>query len=57
DELRGRLDELPKDKEIWVYCKAGKRSYFATRILRSNGYDAINISGGYDMYKNFEPFI
>jgi len=57
DELRGRLDELPKDKEIWVYCKAGKRSYFATRILRANGYDAINISGGYDMYKNFEPFI
>jgi len=57
DELRGRLDELPKDKEIWVYCKAGKRSYFATRILRANGYDAINISGGYDMYKNFEPFL
>jgi len=57
DELRGRLGELPKDKEIWVYCKAGKRSYFATRILRANGYNAINISGGYDMYKNFEPFL
>jgi len=57
DDIRGRIGELPKDKDIWVYCKEGKRSYFATRILRSNGYNAINISGGFDMYKNFEPFI
>jgi rhodanese-related sulfurtransferase len=44
--LRSRLAELPRDKEIIVYCRAGQRSYFATRILRQNGFSAKNISGG-----------
>jgi rhodanese-related sulfurtransferase len=44
--LRARLNELPKDQEIAVYCGVGQRSYYATRILRLNGFSAINISGG-----------
>ena len=47
DQLRGRLDELPKDREIAAYCFVGIRSYIATRILSQNGYSVKNISGGY----------
>jgi NADPH-dependent 2,4-dienoyl-CoA reductase/sulfur reductase-like enzyme/rhodanese-related sulfurtransferase len=44
--LRGRLNELPRDKEILVYCASGLRSYYATRILRLNGFTAKSVSGG-----------
>jgi rhodanese-related sulfurtransferase len=44
--LRGRLAEIPKNKDILVYCAAGQRSYYATRILRLNGFMAKNLSGG-----------
>ena len=44
-ELRGRLDELPKDKEINVFCRSAQRSYYATRILLQNGFKVRNISG------------
>jgi rhodanese-related sulfurtransferase len=37
-ELRSRLDELPGDKEIKVFCRSGQRSYYATRILLQNGF-------------------
>jgi NADPH-dependent 2,4-dienoyl-CoA reductase/sulfur reductase-like enzyme/rhodanese-related sulfurtransferase len=45
-ELRGRLDELPKDKEINILCRSAQRAYYATRILLQNGFKAKNISGG-----------
>jgi NADPH-dependent 2,4-dienoyl-CoA reductase/sulfur reductase-like enzyme/rhodanese-related sulfurtransferase len=45
-QLRGRLDELPKDKVINVFCRSGQRSYYATRILLQNGFKVKNISGG-----------
>jgi rhodanese-related sulfurtransferase len=45
-ELRSRLEELPRDKEINVFCRSGQRSYFATRILLQNGFKVRNISGG-----------
>ena len=45
-ELRSRLSELPKDKEINVFCRSAQRSYYATRILLQNGFKAKNISGG-----------
>jgi len=45
-ELRGRLDELPRDREIHVICRSGQRAYYATRILLQNGFEARNISGG-----------
>jgi rhodanese-related sulfurtransferase len=45
-ELRDRLDELPRDKEIHVFCRSGQRSYYATRILLQNGFKARNRSGG-----------
>jgi rhodanese-related sulfurtransferase len=50
--LRERISELPNDKEIAVYCAAGQRSYYATRILKQNGYSLKNISGGIIIYRN-----
>jgi CoA-disulfide reductase len=50
NQLRQRLDKLPKDKTINIYCAVGIRSYIASRILRQKGFDASNISGGYSTY-------
>ena len=45
-QLRSRLGELPKDKEIMVFCRSGQRGHYATRILLQNGFKAGNITGG-----------
>lgn len=51
DHLRERLDEIPKDKPVYVMCQSGLRSYIACRILSQNGYDCCNFSGGYRFYE------
>jgi NADPH-dependent 2,4-dienoyl-CoA reductase/sulfur reductase-like enzyme/rhodanese-related sulfurtransferase len=45
-QLRARLNELPKDREIHIICRSAQRAYYATRILLQNGFKAKNISGG-----------
>ena len=45
-QLRARLAELPRDREIHVICRSAQRAYYATRILLQNGFKARNISGG-----------
>jgi NADPH-dependent 2,4-dienoyl-CoA reductase/sulfur reductase-like enzyme/rhodanese-related sulfurtransferase len=45
-ELRARLGELPRDREILVICRSGQRAYYATRILLQNGFKVRNVSGG-----------
>jgi NADPH-dependent 2,4-dienoyl-CoA reductase/sulfur reductase-like enzyme/rhodanese-related sulfurtransferase len=45
-QLRSRLSELPRDKEILILCRSAQRAYYATRILLQNGFKARNISGG-----------
>ena len=52
DELRGRLDEIPKDKPVYVHCHSGLRSYLACRILTCNGYDCYNLAGGWRLYES-----
>lgn len=47
DDLRQRLGELPRDKEILVYCRVGLRGYLADRILDQAGYKVRNLSGGW----------
>ncbi|MCF6174245.1 MAG: FAD-dependent oxidoreductase [Victivallaceae bacterium] len=54
-QLRERLDELPKDKEIIVMCKVGIRGYLGERILKQHGFKAKNLSGGYVTWKMFNP--
>ncbi len=52
DELRDRLDEIPKDKEIIVFCQVGLRGYIASRILMQHGFKNVrNLAGGYKVYK------
>ena len=50
DELRERLDEIPRDRPVYVHCQTGLRSYVACRILAQHGYDCHNLSGGYRLY-------
>ena len=52
DELRQRLDEIPKDKPVYVHCHSGLRSYLACRILIGNGYDCYNLAGGWRLYES-----
>jgi len=50
DELRERMNELDKSKNIFVFCHSGLRSYTAYRMLSSTGYDCYNLTGGFSMY-------
>lgn len=53
EELRTRLDEIPKNNNIYIYCEAGLRGYLAQRILVQNDFDKVkNLSGGYFLWKN-----
>ncbi len=45
-QLRARLGDLPRDREINIICRSAVRAYFATRILLQSGFKAKNISGG-----------
>jgi NADPH-dependent 2,4-dienoyl-CoA reductase/sulfur reductase-like enzyme/rhodanese-related sulfurtransferase len=51
NSLRIRMHELPRDREILVYCAVGQRSYYASRALRLHGFNAKNISGGMRSYR------
>lgn len=50
DDLRSRMNELDKNKEILVFCQVGLRGYIACRILTQNGFKAKNLTGGYKTY-------
>ncbi len=45
-QLRTRMGELPRDREIHIICRSAQRAYYATRILVQNGFNASNLSGG-----------
>lgn len=47
NELRSRLNELPRDRELWLYCRVGQRGYYATRLLMQHGFRVRNLPGGY----------
>jgi len=49
-QLRGRLDELPGDREVWLYCIVGQRAYYATRALVQRGHRVRNLSGGIETW-------
>ena len=55
DQIRSRLKEIPRDKEIIVNCQVGLRSYIGARIMMQNGFDNVrNLSGGYKTYSAVE---
>jgi NADPH-dependent 2,4-dienoyl-CoA reductase/sulfur reductase-like enzyme/rhodanese-related sulfurtransferase len=45
-QLRARLGELPRDREVHVICRSGQRAYIATRMLLQKGFKAKTVSGG-----------
>ena len=49
-QLRDRLSELPKDKELLVFCQAGLRGYLACRILKQKGFECRNLTGGFKTF-------
>ncbi|MGL5870274.1 FAD-dependent oxidoreductase [Clostridium chrysemydis] len=54
NSLRSKLNELPKDKEILIYCAVGLRGWIGERILRNNGFKNVkNLTGGYTSYRTF----
>jgi NADPH-dependent 2,4-dienoyl-CoA reductase/sulfur reductase-like enzyme/rhodanese-related sulfurtransferase len=51
DQLRDRLNEIPVNETIYIYCQIGLRGYLAQRILLQQGYkNVLNISGGYKLW-------
>ena len=51
NDLRERINELPKNKEIVVFCAVGLRGYLALQILQGHGFGKVrNLSGGYQIY-------
>lgn len=50
-QLRSRLNELDRSRELIVSCQVGLRGYLAERILRQNGFSVRNLSGGYLTWK------
>jgi NADPH-dependent 2,4-dienoyl-CoA reductase/sulfur reductase-like enzyme/rhodanese-related sulfurtransferase len=45
-QLRARLAELPRDREIHIICRSGQRAYSAASLLLQNGFAARTVSGG-----------
>ena len=47
NELRERLEEVPRDRPVVAICQSGKRSAMAAQILLKSGYEEVaNVSGG-----------
>lgn len=52
DEMRGRMNEIPRDKPVYLYCGVGLRGYLASNILLQNGFGEVkNLIGGIKLYK------
>lgn len=50
-DLRERVNEIPRDKGVIVFCQRGRQSYLAYKILTQRGYQNVrNLSGGYKTY-------
>lgn len=54
-QLRERSRELPRNREIWVNCGVGQRAYYAVRYLQQAGFDARNLSGGFQTWEAWYP--
>lgn len=50
DDLRENLQNLDKNKLYAIYCQVGLRGYLANRIMRNNGFRAVNLNGGYNLW-------
>ncbi|WP_455674949.1 FAD-dependent oxidoreductase [Phocaeicola sp.] len=52
DDMRRRMEEIPMDKPVYLYCGVGLRGYLASNILLQHGYKEVkNLIGGLKLYK------
>jgi len=50
-EIQHRIAEFPKDRDLLIYCRSGKRSMAASNFLIDNGYTRVfNVVGGFLAY-------
>jgi NADPH-dependent 2,4-dienoyl-CoA reductase/sulfur reductase-like enzyme/rhodanese-related sulfurtransferase len=54
DDLRANLENLDKNKIYAIYCQVGLRGYLANRIMRNNGFRAVNLNGGYNLWSKVQ---
>ena len=55
DEIRTRLNEIPQDTKVVLFCNTGYTSYCASRILIQNGFNNIySFMGGIELYKEIK---
>lgn len=60
-EFRDRLDEIPKDKPVYIHCRSGQRSYNMVMALQNLGYNNVyNIAGsflGICLYEYYTDYV
>ena len=54
DDLRANLEKLDKNKMYAIYCQVGLRGYLANRIMKNNGFRAVNLNGGYNLWSKVQ---
>ena len=53
DDLRERMDEIPTDRPVYLFCGVGLRGYLASNILKGHGFtDVRNLIGGLKTYES-----
>ena len=53
DDLRERMNEIPTDRPVYLFCGVGLRGYLASNILKGHGYkDVRNLIGGLKTYES-----
>jgi hydroxyacylglutathione hydrolase len=54
--LPDRLDEVPRDREVVVYCATGYRSHIAVSLLRRAGFDnVVSLKDGGEVWSRYLP--
>ncbi|MCO5233613.1 MAG: CoA-disulfide reductase [Chitinophagales bacterium] len=57
DDLRDNLNLLDKRNKYVVYCQVGLRGYLAYKILKNNGFNVVNLNGGYHLWNKVKPIV
>ncbi|HFH9836815.1 TPA: FAD-dependent oxidoreductase [Streptococcus suis] len=57
DEIRERVDEIPKDRPVYIHCRTSWNSYYAIRALKGYGFEnIINVQGSFLALSYYEYF-
>ena len=42
-----QMSKYKKNEPVYVYCRSGGRSMKAAKVLKANGYNVVNMNGGF----------